>query len=127
MSRTLGFVKSPLLSRALDAPDDEVQELVVVCFAVLSAQARERLLESGRLGRVFDQRHAHQQPATISSRCCATSRTPSSPSSSTRGRRGAGVPAAAIVAATEEILIDNGVRAQGSPDTLAVWQGKPAP
>ncbi len=26
-----------------------------------------------------------------------------------------------MVAATEDILNDNGVRAQGSPDTLAVW------
>ncbi len=30
----------------------------------------------------------------------------------------------AIVAATDDILSDNGVRAQGSPDTLAVWQAK---
>jgi hypothetical protein len=27
-----------------------------------------------------------------------------------------------MVAATEEILTDNGVRAQGSPDMLKVWQ-----
>jgi hypothetical protein len=31
-----------------------------------------------------------------------------------------------MVAATEEILTDNGIRAQGSPDTLAVWQAKNA-
>jgi hypothetical protein len=30
-----------------------------------------------------------------------------------------------MVAATEDILSDNGVRAQGSPDTLAIWQAKP--
>jgi hypothetical protein len=30
----------------------------------------------------------------------------------------------AIAASTDEILTDNGVRAQGSPDTLAVWQDK---
>ena len=30
----------------------------------------------------------------------------------------------AIVAATDDILTDNGVRAQGSPDMLAVWQAK---
>ncbi len=30
-----------------------------------------------------------------------------------------------MVAATEEILTDNGVRAQGSSDTLAVWNAKP--
>jgi len=31
-----------------------------------------------------------------------------------------------MVAATEEILTDNGVRAQGSADTLAVWRAKSA-
>ena len=30
------------------------------------------------------------------------------------------------VAATEEILTDNGVRAQGSPDMLKIWQAKSA-
>ncbi|MSU66751.1 MAG: serine protease [Opitutus sp.] len=33
-------------------------------------------------------------------------------------------PRKEMVAATEEILMDNGVRAQGSPDTLAIWNGK---
>ena len=31
-----------------------------------------------------------------------------------------------ILAATDEILTDNGIRNQGSPDTLAVWTAKPA-
>ena len=39
----------------------------------------------------------------------------------------AGVCASGLIAAATEILTDNGVRAQGYPDTLAVWQGKPAP
>ncbi|HEX9047207.1 MAG TPA: trypsin-like serine protease, partial [Verrucomicrobiae bacterium] len=33
-------------------------------------------------------------------------------------------PRAQMVAATDDILTDNGVRSQGSPDTLAVWNGK---
>lgn len=33
-------------------------------------------------------------------------------------------PRAEMVAATDEILTDNGVRSQGSPDTLAVWNAK---
>jgi len=33
---------------------------------------------------------------------------------------------AAIMSATDDILMDNGVRAQGSPDTLGVWQDKNA-
>jgi hypothetical protein len=29
-----------------------------------------------------------------------------------------------MAASTDDILTDNGVRAQGSPDMLAIWQGK---
>ena len=35
-------------------------------------------------------------------------------------------PRKELLASTEDILTDNGVRAQGSPDLLAVWQAKPA-
>ncbi len=35
-------------------------------------------------------------------------------------------PRAQMLAATDEILTDNGVRSQGSPDTLAVWNVKPS-
>jgi len=35
-------------------------------------------------------------------------------------------PRAEMLAATEEILTDNDVRSQGSPDTLAIWSAKPA-
>jgi S1-C subfamily serine protease len=34
-------------------------------------------------------------------------------------------PRKEMLAATEDILTDNGVRSQGSPDTLAVWNAKP--
>lgn len=33
-------------------------------------------------------------------------------------------PRAEMMAATEEILTDNGIRSQGSPDTLAIWNAK---
>jgi S1-C subfamily serine protease len=36
-------------------------------------------------------------------------------------------PRKEMLAATDEILTDNGVRAQGSPELLAVWQAPPAP
>lgn len=36
-------------------------------------------------------------------------------------------PRADMLAATEEILTDNGVRSQGSPDTLTIWSAKPSP
>jgi len=35
-------------------------------------------------------------------------------------------PRAEMVAATDEVLSDNGVRSQGSPDTLAIWNAKPS-
>ena len=35
-------------------------------------------------------------------------------------------PRAEMVAATDGILTDNGVRSQGSPDMLAIWNAKPA-
>ncbi len=34
-------------------------------------------------------------------------------------------PRRELIAATDEILTDNGVRSQGSADTLAIWNGKP--
>ena len=33
---------------------------------------------------------------------------------------------AEMLTATDEILTDNGVRSQGSPDMLAIWNAKPA-
>ena len=42
-----------------------------------------------------------------------------------RGGEGLVFPRMEMVAATDEILTDNGVRSQGSPDTLAVWNAKP--
>jgi len=35
-------------------------------------------------------------------------------------------PRAQMLAAADEILTDNGVRSQGSPDTLAIWNAKPS-
>jgi S1-C subfamily serine protease len=35
-------------------------------------------------------------------------------------------PRREMLAATDEILTDNGVRSQGSPDTLAIWNTKPS-
>jgi hypothetical protein len=35
-------------------------------------------------------------------------------------------PRSEMLAATDGILTDNGVRSQGSPDTLAIWNAKPS-
>jgi hypothetical protein len=41
-----------------------------------------------------------------------------------RGGEALVFPRKETIDATEAILTDNGVRAQGSPDMLEVWQGK---
>ena len=43
-----------------------------------------------------------------------------------RGGEALVLPRKDCIAATDDILNDNGVRAQGSPDTMAVWNAKPA-
>lgn len=43
-----------------------------------------------------------------------------------RGAESIVLPRKECIAATDEILNDNGVRAQGSPDVMAVWDAKPA-
>ncbi len=126
-ARALEFGKSPLVTRAFDPPDAELEELVVVSSpffphkltkgygnpagAVVSTINGTRIASLNQLVALlrdlkdefviveFDQRSAESMV----------------------------FPRLAMVAATEEILTDNGVRAQGSPDTLAVWEGKPAP
>jgi S1-C subfamily serine protease len=126
LMRMLGLVKSPLVTHALDEPDADLQELVVVSSpffphriangysnpagSVVYAVNGTRIKSLAHLVAVlrdlkdpfvtfeFDQKGGE---ALVFSR-------------------------QAIMNATDEILMDNGVRAQGSPDTLAVWQDKPA-
>ena len=126
-ARALGFVKSPLVTRALDPPDADLEELVVVSspffphklangysspagcvvYSVNGTRIRSlkhlvavlRDLKDPFVTFEFDQKGGE---ALVFSR-------------------------AAITAATEEILTDNGVRAQGSADELAVWKGTATP
>jgi S1-C subfamily serine protease len=126
LMRMLGLVKSPLVTHALDEPDADLQELVVVSspffphriangysnpagsvvYAVNGTRIKSlthlvavlRDLKDSFVTFEFDQKGGE---ALVFSR-------------------------QAIMSATDDILMDNGVRAQGSPDTLAVWQDKPA-
>jgi S1-C subfamily serine protease len=126
LMRMLGLVKSPLVTHALDEPDGDLQELVVVSspffphriangysnpagsvvYAVNGIRIKSlvhlvavlRDLKDSFVTIEFDQKGGE---ALVFSR-------------------------QAIMSATDEILTDNGIRAQGSPDTLAVWQEKAA-
>jgi S1-C subfamily serine protease len=124
--RMLGAVRSPLVTRTFDAPSPELEELVVVSSpffphklaigysnpagSVVYAVNGTRIKSLAHLVAVlrdlkdpfvtfeFDQKGGE---ALVFSR-------------------------PAIMAATDDILTDNGVRAQGSPNILSVWQEKPA-
>jgi S1-C subfamily serine protease len=126
MLRVLGYMKSPLINRAYDAPDSDIEELVVVSspffphklangygnpagsvvYSINGTRVRSlqhlvallRDLKDPFVTIEFDQKGGE---ALVFSR-------------------------PAILAATDDILTDNGVRAQGSADMLAVWQAKPA-
>jgi S1-C subfamily serine protease len=126
MLRALGFERSPLVTRALDPPDANLEELVVISSpffphklstgysspagSVVYAVNGTRIKSLGHLVAVL--RDLKDPFVTFEF--------------DQKGGEALVFPRAAMVAATEEILTDNGVRAQGSPDTLAVWQAKPA-
>ncbi|HMI73311.1 MAG TPA: trypsin-like peptidase domain-containing protein [Steroidobacteraceae bacterium] len=123
--RVLGFVKSPLITRAFDTPTQDLEELVIISSpffphklangysnptgAVVSSVNGTAIKSLAHLVAVL---HDLKDPfVTIefgskAGEALVFSRT-------------------AIVAATDDILTDNGVRAQGSPDMMAVWQPKP--
>jgi S1-C subfamily serine protease len=126
LMRMLSLVKSPLVTHALDEPDGDLQELVVVSspffphriangysnpagsvvYAVNGTRIKSlvhlvavlRDLKDSFVTFEFDQKGGE---ALVFSR-------------------------QAIMSATDDILMDNGIRAQGSPETLAVWQDKSA-
>jgi len=127
MLRLLGFVKSPLITRALDAPDAELEELVVV-----SSPFFPHKLANGYSNPAGSVVYAINGTRIRSLRhLVAFLRDLKDPyvtiEFDQKGGEALVFARQAIMAATDEILTDNGVRAQGSPDTLAVWQGKPAP
>jgi S1-C subfamily serine protease len=127
MLRLLAFVKSPLITRALDAPDAELEELVVV-----SSPFFPHKLANGYSNPAGSVVHAINGTRIRSLRhLVAFLRDLKDPfitiEFDQKGGEALVFSRQAIMAATDEILTDNGVRAQGSPDTLAVWQAKSAP
>ncbi len=124
--RMLGFAKSPLLTRALDAPDAELEELVVV-----SSPFFPHKLANGYSNPAGSVVYSINGMRIRSLRqLVAVLRDLKDPfvtlEFDQKGGEALVFSRPAMVAATEDILTDNGVRAQGSPDTLAVWQGKAA-
>jgi hypothetical protein len=126
MLRALGFAKSPLLTRALDPPEPALEELVVVSSPFFPHKLSTGY--SNPAGSVVYS--VNGTPIRSLAHLVAVLRDLKDPfvtfEFDQKGGEALVFPRAAMVAATEEILTDNGVRAQGSPDTMAVWNGKPA-
>ena len=126
LMRMLGLVKSPLVTHALDEPDADLQELVVVSSpffphriangysnpagSVVSAVNGTRIKSLVHLVAVL--RDLKDSFVTVEF--------------DQKGGEALVFSRQAIMSATDDILMDNGIRAQGSPDTLAVWQEKSA-
>lgn len=125
MMRGLGVIGSPLITRLGEAPDATTEELVVI-----SAPFFPHDLAKGYGNPSADVIYAVNGTRVRSLRhLVALLRDLKDDFVSFEiGHRGAETlvfPRKEMVAATDEILTDNGVRAQGSAELLAIWQGKP--
>ena len=123
MLRLLGFVKSPLITRALDAPDAELEELVVV-----SSPFFPHKLANGYSNPAGSVVYAINGTRIRSLRhLVAVLRDLKDPfvtiEFDQKGGEALVFSRQAIMAATDEILTDNGVRAQGSPTRSRCGRG----
>ncbi|HEV7357830.1 MAG TPA: trypsin-like peptidase domain-containing protein [Steroidobacteraceae bacterium] len=123
--RVLGYVKSPLVTRSFDPPSDDLQELVIISSPFFPHKLANGY--SNPAGSVVYS--VNGTPVKSLQHLVALLRDLKDPfvtlEFSSKGGEGLVFSRTALVAATDDILTDNGVRAQGSPDMLAVWQAKP--
>jgi S1-C subfamily serine protease len=122
--RLLGAVKSPLITRALDPPDAETEELVVISSPFFPHKLANGYSNAqGSVVKSVNGTHVRSLKHLV-----ALLRDLTDPfvtiEFDQRGNEALVFSRAAMLAATDDILTDNGVRAQGSPDMLAVWQTK---
>jgi hypothetical protein len=128
MSNAIGVLSSPLVSQLFDPPTPEREELVVmpaplfphpvskgygsVVGSVVQAINGVPVRSLAHLVALLRDQHDEFIVLTLDSK---------------RGGEGLVFRRQEMLDATEEILSDNGVRAQGSADMMAVWQAAPAP
>src|SRR6202040_2900638 len=122
--RLLGAVKSPLITRALDPPDADTEELVVISSPYFPHNlANGYSNPAGSVVKSVNGTHVHSLKHLV-----ALLRDLKDPFVSIefdqKGNEALVFSRAAMLAATDDILPDNGVRAQGWPNMLAVWQEK---
>ena len=122
--RILGAVKSPLITRALDPPDAETEEFVVISSPFFPHKlANGYSNPAGSVVYSINGTHVRSLRHLV-----AVLRDLKDPfvtiEFDQKGNEALVFSRASMLAATDEILTDNGVRAQGSPNMLAVWQEK---
>jgi S1-C subfamily serine protease len=124
--RLLGAVKSPLITRALDPPDAETEELVVISSPFFPHKlANGYSNPAGSVVYSINGTHVRSLKHLV-----AVLRDLKDPfvtiEFDQKGNEALVFSRTAMLAATDDILTDNGVRAQGSPNMMAVWQEKAA-
>ena len=124
--RLLGAVKSPLITRGFDPPDAETEELVVISSPFFPHKlANGYSNPAGSVVYSINGTHVRSLEHLV-----ALLRDLKDPfvtiEFDQKGNEALVFSRTAMLAATDDILTDNGVRAQGSPDTMAVWQAKAA-
>ncbi len=126
LMRMLGLVKSPLVTHALDEPDADLEQLVVVSSPFFPHKiANGYSNPAGSV--VYSINGIHIKSLRHLVAVLRDLRDPFvTVEFDQKGGEALVFSRQAIVSATDDILMDNGVRAQGSPDALAVWQDKGA-
>jgi S1-C subfamily serine protease len=124
--RALGAMKNPLVTRALDPPDAETEELVVISSPFFPHKlANGYSNAAGSVVQSINGTHVRSLKHLV-----ALLRDLKDPfvtiEFDQKGNEALVFSRTAMLAATDEILTDNGVRAQGSPNMMEVWQAKGA-
>jgi S1-C subfamily serine protease len=122
----MSFVRNPLVTRRGDPPDADRQELVVISSPFFPNKLADGY--SNHAGSVVYA--INGTPVRSLAHLVSLLRNLTSDyvviEIDGRGGEVLVFPRKEMLAATDGILSDNGVRAQGSPDMLAVWEGKAA-
>jgi S1-C subfamily serine protease len=122
--RVLGAVKSPLVTRAFDPPDADSEELVVISSPFFPHKLSNGYSNpAGSVVKSINGTHVRSLKHLV-----ALLRDLKDPfvtiEFDQKGNEALVFSRTAMLAATDEILTDNGVRAQGSPNMMEVWQEK---
>ena len=126
-ARSLNLISSPLITRALDAPSADLQELVLISSPFFPHKLSVGY--SNPMGHIVSQingvavQSLHQLVGLLRDLKDDFVKV----EFDQEGGESLVFPRAQIATVTEDILTDNGVRAQGSADTLAVWRAPPTP